>query len=361
MQNQIRFSKTLLSHFATAVILLGFSIGSAQNLITRDHCPNRDNDAALGELRNQGNIGWCYANVAADLLTFRYKKELKGEKASAGYVAITFNEYTKFKANEDAGLVSPAVFFSQHHGVCPQSFQERALENSPFPEIRDQINALVELKTEYNKIRKQNGNVKDLEILKKYRSSGSYLNQISDEELTSILNRSTVRSFPRKLTDRLCQNYKVKVKPDLRIRFQLGFIEGWKNFLPNLFNKIKIEKPSLIGQADLVQEINDEITNYNITGVSYRTRIFYSPGSEAFEKSGIHASSIVGQRWNERRQRCEFKLRNSWGRTCAPYTNPLLTQDTGQCDPVTGYIYVPESLLREGISDIAYFRRAKQK
>ena len=137
-----------------------------------------DVSARLGSLRDQGNIGWCYANVAADLMTFRYHSQLQGEEVSAGFVAITFNQFTKLKANADAGFVLPAVWFAENSGaICPQSFQDLALKSSPNLTIRDQINGLVSLKEAFNKRKRQPGTWEN--ALSVYQKSDSFINKIA--------------------------------------------------------------------------------------------------------------------------------------------------------------------------------------
>ncbi|MBL7557843.1 MAG: hypothetical protein JNM24_18585 [Bdellovibrionaceae bacterium] len=99
----MEFKRTIFT-LAYVLTLLSANFVYADQTLDERSCTDVDVSDQLGPIRNQGNIGWCYANVAADLLTFRYQDELQGKQASAGYVAITFNQYTKFKANEDAGL-----------------------------------------------------------------------------------------------------------------------------------------------------------------------------------------------------------------------------------------------------------------
>lgn len=348
-------------HFATVVgLVTAIATINVNAIETRaeSRCSREDVSAPLGELRNQGNIGWCYANVAADLLTFRFQKELNGEKASAGYVAIAFNEWTKFKPNEDAGLVTPAVWFSQFHDICPQSFQDAALRNSPFKTIREQINALTELKVLYDKYKGEKRNLDDIKLLDTYRNSSSVINQLTDPELKEILEKSNVRNFPRKLTDRVCRDHKIKHKIDINMRFQFGFVEGWKHWFPQFLKTGKKQDAKQLGADDLIREIHEQIDIQNMAGISYYTRIFYDPESETYKKSGLHASSIVGRRWNPEEQKCEFKLRNSWGKNCAPYTNPELKD---KCDPETGYIWIADTILHKGISDTMYYKKKKKK
>ena len=330
-----------------------YSVQNFDKTLDQDSCTTIDVSQKLGPLRNQGNIGWCYANVAADLLTFRFHEDLHGEPASAGYVALTFNEFAKLKPrpDQDAGLISPAVFFSQRNGICPQSFQDRVLKNSPFPTIKAQIEGLVELKLAFNKAKYKHFN--ELDIVKKYRESNSYLNTLSDEILIGILDSTSVRTFPRKLAETLCKPHMVEVKHDVKIRFQEGFIEGWKNFFPALLKGEQNLSPKALGARDLIKEIHEELQHENMVAISYYTRIFYKPGSEAYSRAGLHASSIVGRKWNETKKTCDFKLRNSWGKKCDSYTNPDLKEN---CEKDTGYVWIPETLLQQSISDIVYYK-----
>ncbi len=339
--------------FIVALVAFLAHFSWADQTLDKNKCTSIDVSQRLGELRNQGNIGWCYANVAADLLTFRFNDELHGERASAGYVALTFNEFAKLKPHpdQDAGLISPAVFFSQRNGICPQSFQDTVLKNSPFKSIKEQIKGLVELKRSFDKTKSTH--FKDLEIVKKYRDSNSYLNTLSDEVLVEILNSTSTRTFPRKLAETLCKPHMVEVKHDVKIRFQESFIEGWKHIFTALLAREKNLSPLKLGARDLIKEIHEELQNQNMVAISYYTRIFYEIGSAAYNKAGLHASSIVGRKWNETTRSCDFKLRNSWGKRCDSYTNPNLKN---KCELDSGYVWVPDTLLQNSISDIVYYK-----
>jgi hypothetical protein len=349
-------TKRILNSLILITGVLAANLSYADQRLDEQSCTERDGNGeisdVLGEPRNQGNIGWCYANVAADLLTFRFKEELLGQRASAGYVAITFNQFAKAKPNQDAGLITPAVVFSQFYGLCPQEFQDYALKDSPFKTIREQINALVELKDAYNKLKLKGGTLDEIKVLEKYRNSKSILNKISDTDLIEILDKSSVANFPRRLVEKLCQPHLIKVKRDLKIRPQIGFVEGWLQVIPSIFKKRKYTPAPILGRENLIKEVHEELDKQNMIAIGYNTRIFYDPKSERYEKAGMHASSIVGRKWNPGNNTCELKLRNSWGKSCASYTNPALE---GKCDPKTGYIMIPDVMLMQTITDVVYY------
>jgi hypothetical protein len=317
----------------------------------RKACSDVDLATELGPVRNQGNIGWCYANVAADLITFRFKKELNGRRASAGYVALIFNEFTSNKPNDDAGLVSAAALFSQWYGVCPASFEEPAFAKSPFKTLRERINSLVLLKEAYDRRNQSFYYAEHLkQLIENYRNSKSMINQLSDEELEEILQNSSTRSFPRKLADRLCGPYKIKVTKDLKIRYVHYYASG----LTQLLNNPNLEAVPSMGRTNLIQKINQLLDHKNVAAIGYRTSIFYDPKTERFKKAGMHASSIVGRRWNAKTNTCDLKLRNSWGQSCDNYTNPELKDS---CDPKTGYLYLPPKILARTLDEVIYYQR----
>tara|TARA_B110001454_G_scaffold219198_1_gene251555 strand:+ start:130936 stop:132024 length:1089 start_codon:yes stop_codon:yes gene_type:complete len=359
--------KRIICILAYVLTLLSTEFVYADQTLDERDCTTVDISPQLGAVRNQGNIGWCYANVAADLLTFRHKNELGGKQASAGFVALTFNQFTLYlDPNEDAGYITPAVIFSEFAGICPQAFQDEALKKSPYKSIREQITALVELKKAYDEQR-QKSNTPEFKELEVYRNSKSYINLLSDDQLIKLLEMSSVKTFPRNLAQSLCRPYMIRVKPVLNLRPQWYFTEGLKNFIPWVFsnglNNVipfiaegrKKETIAALGRRDLMKEVHEEIGNKNFVAFSYNTRIFYDPKSEKYKKAGLHASGIVGRRWHN--GQCELKLRNSWGASCASYTNPELK---GKCDPKTGYVWVPDSIFLRTIHDVTYYRREKE-
>jgi hypothetical protein len=72
-----------------AIGALAFGIPA---LVQAEGCSFRDVSVEIGPVRSQGDIGWCYANAAADLLSFHYRNELHGQPVSALYTALLFND-----------------------------------------------------------------------------------------------------------------------------------------------------------------------------------------------------------------------------------------------------------------------------
>lgn len=326
----------------------------AGQILDEKYCDNKDLSADFGPVRDQGNIGWCYANAAADMMTFQYKKELGGERVSAGYVALAFNEVMLKKPNDDAGDVIPAILASQYFGVCTAEIEEKAMNQGPFHTIRDKINGLVYLKEVYDQ-KKMNPNFVDKYqgSLMQYLNSDSLINKISKEELEYVLENSTKRTFPRKLADRVCAGNKKKIKLSLNMNFEYFALEGFRRLIFKGQSDIVDS-----GKMGLIKTINKQLAIKKPVAISYKTSIFFLPGSENYEKAGMHVSSIVGRRWNKETKTCEFKLRNSWGKNCQYYSNPELN---GKCDPQTGYVWLSSEILARTITEAIYFRDSRQQ
>lgn len=344
------------SQINTVILLLLLlflaNITFAGQILDEKYCDDKDMSADFGPLRNQGNIGWCYANVAADMMTYQYKSELNGERVSAGYIALAFNEIMFKKPNDDAGDVIPAILAAEYFGVCTADIEEEALQAGPFESIRDKINNLVLLKTTYDQKKKNPNYVSPYEDhLNVYLKSNSIINKISRQELENTLQNSTKRTFPRKLADKICAENKKKIKLSLNLRFEFFAFEGFRRLVLNGETNIANS-----GRAGIIKAINKQLTKNKPVAASYRTNIFYEPQSEAYEKSGMHVSTIVGRRWNKETKTCEFKLRNSWGKNCYTYTNPELK---GKCDPQTGYVWLSSEILARSVQETIYFRDSR--
>lgn len=342
--------KTLIL-FLLLIFLANFTF--AGQILDEKYCDDKDLSEDFGPIRNQGNIGWCYANVAADMMTYQYKKELNGARVSAGYVALAFNEILFKKPNDDAGDVFPAILAAEYFGVCTEEIEAAALTSGPYYTIKDKIDGLVYLKQYYDKKRKNSTYVDQYEErLSRYVNSDSLINKISRADLEFILQNSTQRTFPRKLADKICEGKKKKIKLSMNMRFEFFATEGFRRLIfkgqPNIIDA---------GKIGLIKAINKQLSLNKPVAAAYNPRIFYEPGSMSYKKAELHVSSIVGRRWNKETQTCEFKLRNSWGKNCYFYTNPELE---GKCEAETGYLWLPSDILARSVTEAVYFRDSRQ-
>ncbi len=80
----------------------------------------------VGPIRDQGDIGWSYANAAADLMSFEYRDQLEGKQTSAIYTALTFTDsfiadlpiIGQSFANGGSAYFSLKAYAAKHNKVC---------------------------------------------------------------------------------------------------------------------------------------------------------------------------------------------------------------------------------------------------
>lgn len=343
MMKDVRFKAYIL------ILVLTFAnISWGEYNIDEASCTTKDMTSVFGPIRFQGNIGWCYANVAADLITYKYKNYLHGERASAAYVALAYNQFMGNKPNDDAGDVIPAILASEYFGVCPDIFEQLFLQTGPFTTLREKINKLVELKELHDiKDKSLESSWAYQNLVNNYYTSNSLLSVVDYKKLEKILINSTKRNFPRKLADLFCNPIKVKIPLEVNFRFRNSFIEGLGSF-----GSFKKEDISNRGRDKIIEILNQEISKNKPVAVAFNSRIFYKKDSDNYKGGGSHVVVIAGRKWNKKEKSCEFILRNSHGKRCDIYSNPELE---GKCDLETGYLMMPAGVLNRTISEAVYF------
>jgi hypothetical protein len=320
--------KTNLKYFIL-LLLFSFNVFAAS---TEGECSYQENSEKLGEVRNQGQIGWCYANAAADLLTFRYHKELKGQKVSQAHVALTFNYSTLQSANAEGGFGFAAMlaYLSQQKSLCPQSVENKVLAQGEEVGLREKLVKINRLKLLYDaQVEDQTQWKAFFDYLTELKKEKSIVQSMGNELLFDLLRKSSVRSFTYNLANALCEPHSVPISKRPNVDMDSTYVRlGFNGFL--------------------IDTIHAQLEKKNILAVAYHASIFKSPEIDSNSK---HMSVIVGQRWNKVKQTCEYKIRNSWGNSCAPYTNPVF-QEPGACEE--GNVWIAEELLKETMYGLSY-------
>lgn len=290
------------------------------------NCTFTDLRAELGPARKQGNMGWCYANSAADLLSYEYKDELKNQPISAVYTALTYNQSSFQNSLFEGGFVFWALKKSINEGLCPMDIEDSVLNEGYKLKLKEKLNYLNRWKLHYDK---QNG--KNLSsFFQQISKTNSILNQIPEHELKDIFENSNQKDFLKNLADRLCQNRKIEV--------------SYKH-------KIKTLSTYFLDSSEkMVLRINDQLEKNNIIALAYYATFFDS--WEKAKSVDRHMSVIVGRRPSIIRGQCEYLIRNSWGERCDTYKNKGLNP-TKNCEK--GHIWIPELVLKRYMYGVTYF------
>ena len=327
--------KKLISLFlilAASIQTWAADMGPAQRA-----CSTVDLRRDLGPVRNQGNVGWCYANAAADLLSHRFRKELKGHQVSAIAVALEYNANLFFMDSLGEGGSSALAVLtylkssSRHNSLCLQAAEDQLMNSGLDQGLKQKLEALQKLKRLYDLQAKDGKQFQSFySHWKKLKDAGSILFTLPEQTLTSILQNSDTDDFPLKVKQALCRNRSITVNAQ---DVGVSVLSHWLPF---------------VSQKDVVSEINDQLNQRNILGVSYYASILESAATPA--KTGTeHASVLAGRKWNEKTNTCEYLVRNFWGSGCyeGAYKNKNI-----RCE--AGYFWIRESDLKKSMFAATY-------
>ncbi len=293
---------------------------------TEDECITSNLGSPLGPNRRQGDVGWCYANAAADLITYHYQRELNGARASAGYIALAYsNNY------DNGGLSTIAMIKAQLSGFCPMSIEEEVLERGPKVGIKEKINGLRELKKRFDAT---HGASLNSDLQAQYESTHSILMDIPRNALIEIFTKSTIHTIAKNLADYLCGPH--IIRPE---RFALPIPDS----------KYVHEGRTATLMATIHEQLSER--HNNILSISYFADFFDDEHAANTEKNR-HVSVAIGRRWHK--NRCEIQIRNSWGDNCEAYKAEFL-KEKDMC--VKGNLWVPEEILSRAIFGVTYLKK----
>ena len=327
-----------------------FSIGFfIPSVCLAEACESVDFSDQMGPVRNQGSQGWCYAFTAADLIG--YKLGITPEKmisafdvAASYYMAdsdslknqLSPDQAAKMKLNLQlydkdqeksfgsslakrwgGHSVIAIVAYNLRPGACLES-QLLSQTSEIYAEAKTYLNSVIEFQeSETTKnIFSKCGSFSSLESV-----SPTQLANLSKELSQQIVNKSA------KIFTDLCSSRIAKpvLKPEtMGINGSPDLKKAWDQLDKNLDEKVP-------------------------TGISYSSCFLEKPQIPFFSSftKCPHASSIVGRRKNSSGQ-CEYKIRNSWGRSCSKYTS----QKQKKCEH--GNIWVTKDELSDYLTAITW-------
>ncbi|MES2965041.1 MAG: hypothetical protein V4760_14240 [Bdellovibrionota bacterium] len=313
--------------------------------LSEAECTPVDLRPALGPARNQGNIGWCYANVTADLLTFQYRSSLRGKRVSAGYTALIYNQGTNIEALGEGGAVDEAMKYAAREGLCPETLESEVMGKGPKMQIKQKLEAFVQFKKLYDLA--QTGDKKAQASFtsqaKSYRESNSSLFALKEKEIQLLLASTNQKNFPLEFAKMICRGHAVHAPPPYPVMSAIdkqALARFWIKLSPYVHQQLDSHKPVAVGYAaQFLSQANVPLWQFSFTN---NQRGLNNDVSR-------HASLIVGRRWNG--QRCEFILRNSWGTGCN-YKNKIFARPD-KCE--AGHLFVTEEFLETQMYRIFYF------
>lgn len=304
MKNYVFFSVAVLSVALNAVAVV---------------CSRIDlrNDV-LGPARDQGQIGWCFAFTAADLISHRI-----GKRVSVSDLAM--NYYRKFdgkaaseeyqKGFQESGGVGKALEVARDTGVCLEkdmpsnNFLTFDLRSGKISERVWNIPEVMSALTE--------------SALDETPEYYIHFPHVSKKQYLDLLETKTTHEAWATIVELSCRGRRLGVQG----------LNPKKPIISKLFPKHNFKV------------IHQQLEKGNIVGISYYSAFLKSKPRNI---DAFHASSIVGRRWNRQTNKCEFLIRNSWGTSCSGYRSGF------DCD--NGNLWVPRDILEENVSYLNYIK-----
>ncbi len=339
-------------------------------------CENRDNRTEiLGRVRDQGELGWCYAYASADLLSYKL-----GIPVSAVDIAI-FNGRTpggQKEAREELGKnnsdpmgyttvggdVNEAIQAIGIVGACPEEF----IRSDDFYYTALHNPDLV-LTPEWKLWKRWSSNyglstmVSIMEHLNdpKYPVCGA---MIGTQEMFTNANPLEIFELARD-----------EKMPSFAAWLAILSCDGHRQKLAGI--KVKeIETPDKAGYAFL-HKIDEQLNRGNIVSIGYDPQFLYGnsyiqtlkeaaieagkSGKRWRDPNSSHASTVVARRFNQNTHQCEYLVRNSWGPSCDKYNTDKYECKITSKDPKPangiyddGNIWVNEKDLGKAMTDMQY-------
>ncbi len=273
----------------------------------------------LGEVRHQGNVGWCFAHSTADLVSYRLQKKISP-------VDIAINFYDKMPEMPRTDKLSTASGGNDMGAVSYSTagYCEEELTASENYQIDEQCRSLVQPEISSIVIFMEN-------LFERQTSSLSYCQKniisslfknISEEDLNKVarLQKSSLQKISL-LKDLNCQGRRV--------------------------NSQKIVMRGGLA-SDALVDIDEQLNSSNPISLNYDAAFIYKGSTKGSIYN--HYSTIVGRRVSKESNTCQYLIRNSWGPDCSIYPAPY----DRQCEK--GNIWVDEDILRQSIIGIKFLK-----
>lgn len=276
---------------------------------------------ALGPVRHQDSLGWCYAYSAADLLSFKLGKRISAIDIAINYTKSVKNSNEQYKNKSieeiEGGYALFGLYTAIRDGVCLES------------DLPSEDNANQDLKLLF----------RDLKV---FAEKASKLKYGSSEYLKLICNNSYVKTLTLKNEELF--NFLLTLK-EKEVTTEIQNLS-----CKNRITLPKLNPVSIYYKSEIFKHIDKQLEKGNPLEFAYHMNILEESDHEYLKKEEdyLHSSLIIERRYNEKKNECEYLVRNSWGRSC--------NNINSQFECSEGSIWIPKSILYSGILDVTYLK-----
>lgn len=321
------------------IISICLSLSGYANGTTMEGCAFKNLNDRLGPIRDQSDMGWCFANTAADLLTYAHRNEIEMHLANQGqinqnqlmslstlapagseyqvsaiFAALNY-QWAQIKNNvkpeeifSSGGLIYETLNIIQEKGFfCPQSLDYSLLNTGFKTKLREKFNRFSEIHENYQKyITTKNENFKThyMKMITELESQGTFLTNYDKKKIQSVLDEPLIHNAVLKLTDVVCEDKKIAISQ----RKKFNRIASYRDSTEEFYNE---ELHRKMTQNEVLNVIDKVLDNEKPLGISYLLQnVINSEVSATTE----HASIISGRKYMN--NICYYQIRNSWGSDC---------------------------------------------
>lgn len=281
------------------------------------------------EPRDQDSVGWCGAYASADALSFAV-----GEPVSALDVSINqyaHNNPANMKLSDLNGITPNAASnVAMRTGYCPESVipsNITASSNLGGVTLQTLMASFQRLSQDF----KARGKPADYCVKCSDQEYERYIKpalpNVNEKMIQEVLIKNEGDSLAsiRDLMKKLCNGNRVKFKPTVKT-----YIRGKTN-----------------GRS-FASIFNEALESHSMPAIGMESSLFSSTTNEP------HEMVIVGRRPG-RGGKCEYIIRNSWGRGCSFYNS----QYAATCDASKGTFVMNEDQLQAGVADVLVIKNEK--
>ena len=309
---------------------------------SRERCQPVDYREQMPPIRDQTDVGWCYAHAAADVISFS-----QGQSVSAVDLALLFNRYKNIlrtregeeeldltmidgcdpsvdRCFNEGGAGFYALALATNEGVClDHALPSTSREGREYSEILINIEEIEEFVGQALTQEEAITHASSLcsSELGNFISDAFPLALVSD--VAEILQEDEIQNGFFELANKSCRDSRIEVPGEVLVASRQNE-----------------------GASRSVELIHEQLSSNNIAGIGYNPDLFSNVES-AITSAG-HESTVVGRRWNETMQSCQFLVRNTMGDSCDGYHSHV------NCE--AGHYWANENALLENIGQVYYLQ-----
>lgn len=342
----------------------------------------------VGEVRDQKDVGWCFANSGADLLTASYRDLLPpNAQVSSSFVALNFYRFAE-RGNENKSLpfryggstflaidqISKKSFQNKDSNkvphICLQSVDKRMIlqgvQNTSLEQKFKHFQKIYENFQAYKAENNLDRRTQILNVLENSKaeliSKKSFLSDYNHSEIINALNAPTFDEAVVQVLEIVCRDSSSE-KNSVALNRPIQFEHYYSTYLldanktPTVWDTVQSKPRS---DFDYINYINKHLDTQKPVSISYNVENVLFDKKSA---SGAHASTVIDRKYEN--NECHYFVRNSWGKKCSEnkfvqeYKNGKLSTERKnvsiykyQCEEGRGGFWVPETHLKKLILEV---------